>query len=143
MLLIHKKSGLKRPDELWKRDKIEETLISFPRTDPVHACFQRGVERLGVDCWSCGIEATSERFIEHYVASGYGIGLAVAVPVATARSSVAALPAGCCRCGMVRQAFGNSASTTRGIGRRSRDATGANSKGNSRIKANSFRQPRR
>lgn len=79
MLLVHKKSRLRRPDELWKRDKIEETLISFPRTDPVHAYFQRGLERLKVE-WSCGIEATSERLIEHYVASGYGIGLAVAVP---------------------------------------------------------------
>ena len=79
MLLVHKKSRLTRPDELWKRDKIEETLISFPRTDPVHAYFQRGLERLGVE-WFCGIEATSERLIEHYVVSGYGIGLVVAVP---------------------------------------------------------------
>jgi DNA-binding transcriptional LysR family regulator len=79
ILLIHKKSRLKQADELWQQDKIEETLISFPRTDPVHAYFQRGLERLGVE-WFCGIEATSERLIEHYVASGYGIGLAVAVP---------------------------------------------------------------
>jgi DNA-binding transcriptional LysR family regulator len=64
---------------LWKRDKIEETLISFPRTDPVHASFQRGLERLGVE-WFCGIEVNSARLIERYVASGYGIGLAVAVP---------------------------------------------------------------
>jgi DNA-binding transcriptional LysR family regulator len=55
------------------------TLISFPRTDPVHASFQRGLERLGVE-WFCGIEVNSARLIERYVASGYGIGLAVAVP---------------------------------------------------------------
>ncbi len=30
--------------------------------------------------WFCGIEVNSARLIERYVASGYGIGLAVAVP---------------------------------------------------------------
>ena len=79
ILLVHKKSRLARSDELWKRDKIEETLISFPRTDPVHVRFQQGLERLGVE-WFCGIEVNSARLIERYVASGYGIGLAVAVP---------------------------------------------------------------
>jgi len=79
ILLVQKKSKLAHTKELWERDKLEETLISFPRTDPVHAYFQRGLERLGVE-WFCGIEVTSERLIEHYVACGYGIGLAVAVP---------------------------------------------------------------
>ncbi len=79
ILLVHKNSQLARAEELWKRDKIEETLISFPRTDPVHVHFQRGLERLGVE-WFCGIEVNSARLIERYVASGYGIGLVVAVP---------------------------------------------------------------
>src|SRR6266478_8426793 len=79
ILLVHEKSRLARAEELWKRDKIEETLISFPRTDPVQAHFPRGLERLGVE-WFCGIEVNSARLIERYVASGYGIGLAVAVP---------------------------------------------------------------
>src|SRR2546422_2767408 len=79
ILLVHRKSRLARAEELWKRDKIEETLISFPRTDPIHASFQRGLERIGVE-WFCGIEVNSARLIERYVASGYGIGLAVAVP---------------------------------------------------------------
>ena len=79
ILLVHRNSGLASAGELWKRDKIEETLISFPRTDPIHAPFQRGLERLGVE-WFCGIEVNSARLIERYVASGYGIGLAVAVP---------------------------------------------------------------
>ena len=79
ILLVDKKSKLTRAEELWKRDKIEETLVCFSRSDPVHACFQRGLERLGVE-WFCGIEVTSERLIQQYVASGYGIGLTVAVP---------------------------------------------------------------
>ena len=91
VLLVHRKSKLTRAEELWKRDKIEETLVSFPRTDPVHAYFQRGLERLGVE-WFCGIEVTSGRLIEHYVASGYGIGLAVAVPGFKPHSQLRALP---------------------------------------------------
>jgi hypothetical protein len=34
---------------------------------------------MGVE-WFCGIEVNSARLIERYVAGGYGIGLAVAVP---------------------------------------------------------------
>lgn len=79
ILLVHRNARLARAGELWKRDKIEETLISFPRTDPIHVSFQRGLEDLGVE-WFCGIEVNSARLIERYVASGYGIGLAVAVP---------------------------------------------------------------
>ena len=79
ILLVHRKSGLSRAGDLWKRDKIEDTLISLPRTDPIHVSFQRGLEHLGVE-WFCGIEVNSARLIERYVASGYGIGLAVAVP---------------------------------------------------------------
>jgi DNA-binding transcriptional LysR family regulator len=79
ILLVHRKSRLARAEELWKRDKIEETLISFPRTDPVCVSFQRGLQRLRME-WFCGIEVNSARLIERYVASGYGIGLALAVP---------------------------------------------------------------
>src|SRR6058998_2163296 len=90
-LLVRKNSRLARAEELWKRDKIEETLISFPRTDPIHASFQRGLERLGVE-WFCGIEVNSARLIERYVASGYGIGLAVAVPGFKPPPQLRALP---------------------------------------------------
>lgn len=79
ILLVPKKLRLASAGELWKRDKIEETLITFPRTDAVHLQFQRGLQRLGVE-WFCGIEVNSARLIECYVASGYGIGLAVAAP---------------------------------------------------------------
>jgi DNA-binding transcriptional LysR family regulator len=79
ILLVHRKSELARAEDLWKRDKIEETLISLPRTDPIHASFQRGLERIEVE-WFCGIEVNSARLIECFVAGGYGIGLAVAVP---------------------------------------------------------------
>jgi len=91
ILLVQKKSKLARAEELWKRDKIEETLISFPRTDPVHVYFQRGLKRLGVE-WFCGIEVNSTRLIEHYVASGHGIGLTVAAPGFESPLQLRALP---------------------------------------------------
>ena len=91
ILLVHKKSRLTRAEELWKRDKIEETLVCFSRSDPVHACFQRGLQRLGVE-WFCGIQVTSERLIQQYVATGYGIGLTVAVPGFKPPPQLRALP---------------------------------------------------
>jgi DNA-binding transcriptional LysR family regulator len=91
ILLVQKKSKLAQAEELWERDKIEETLVSFARTDPVHAYFQRGLEGLGVE-WFCGIEVNSTRLIEHYVASGHGIGLTVAAPGFKSPPQLRALP---------------------------------------------------
>ena len=79
ILLINKKQNITRARQLWARDKIEETLITFPRGDAVQAHFQRGPEQLGVE-WFPGIEVNSTRLIEPYVANGYGIGLTVAAP---------------------------------------------------------------
>jgi DNA-binding transcriptional LysR family regulator len=62
ILLVHRKSKLAHAEDLWKRDKIEETLISLPRTDSINASFQRGLERIEVE-WFCGIEVTSARLI--------------------------------------------------------------------------------
>lgn len=79
ILLVNKQQSITRADQLWARDKIEETLITFSRGDAVQAHFQRGLEQLGVE-WFPGIEVNSTRLIDHYVANGYGIGLTVAVP---------------------------------------------------------------
>jgi DNA-binding transcriptional LysR family regulator len=79
ILLVNKKQNIRRAEQLWARDKIEETLITFPRSDAVQAHFQRGLEQLGVE-WFPGIEVNSTRLIDHYVAHGYGIGLTVAPP---------------------------------------------------------------
>src|SRR5438046_5323244 len=79
ILLVKATQRLTRADELWGRDKIEETLISFRRSDPVSIHFQLGLQQLGVE-WFPGIEVNSARLIECYVAHGYGIGLSVATP---------------------------------------------------------------
>ena len=79
ILLVKATPRLTRADELWGRDKIEETLITFRRSDPVSVHFQVGLQQLGVE-WFPGIEVNSARLIECYVAHGYGIGLSVATP---------------------------------------------------------------
>ncbi len=79
ILLVNKKHHLTTANQLWSRDKIEETLITFPRSDTVQTHFQRGLEQFGVE-WFPGIEVTSTRLIEHYVANGYGVGAGVATP---------------------------------------------------------------
>jgi len=79
ILLVNKKHHVTTAKQLWSRDKIEEPLITFPRADAVQTHFQRGLEQLGVE-WFPGIEVTSTRLIEHYVANGYGVGAAVATP---------------------------------------------------------------
>ncbi len=79
LILLVKGQRLTHATELWGRDKIEETLITFRRTDPVYAHFQLGLHQLGVE-WFPGIEVNSARLIECYVAHGYGIGMTVATP---------------------------------------------------------------
>ena len=79
ILLVNKKHHLTTAKQLWSRDKIEETLITFPRSDALQTHFQRGLDQFGAE-WFPGIEVNSTRLIEHYVANGYGIGATVATP---------------------------------------------------------------
>ena len=79
VLLVPKRHPLKKAKDLWQRDKIEETLITFPAMETVCVHFQRGLKELGVE-WYGGIEVNSTSLIECYVANGFGIGLTVAAP---------------------------------------------------------------
>jgi len=79
VLLVEKSSRLSSAEELWKRDKIEETLISLPPYEAIPKHFQQGLNRLDID-WFPRIEVTSLALIETYVESGYGVGLSVAIP---------------------------------------------------------------
>jgi DNA-binding transcriptional LysR family regulator len=79
ILLIKNTERRIRASDLWNRDKIEETLICFRRTDPVSVHFQIGLQQVGVE-WFPEIEVNSARLIDCYVAHGYGIGATVATP---------------------------------------------------------------
>ncbi|HEU5397521.1 MAG TPA: LysR family transcriptional regulator, partial [Verrucomicrobiae bacterium] len=66
VLLVEKNSPLQSADELWRRDKIDEPLICFPREEPLRRIFEKKLQSLGVD-WFPGIEASSVELIETYV----------------------------------------------------------------------------
>ena len=91
VLLVEKTSRLKSAEELWERDKIDETLICLPQGETVSKNFQKQLGELGVD-WFPGIEASSVELIEAYVASGLGIGLSIAIPRKNLSPKVRALP---------------------------------------------------
>jgi DNA-binding transcriptional LysR family regulator len=90
VLLVNKNSGLKSAAELWRRDKIEETLICFPPGEPLGKSFQEKLGELGVD-WFPSIEASSADLIETYVANGLGIGVSAAIPKKSLPAKVRAL----------------------------------------------------
>ncbi len=91
VLLVEKNCGLKSAEELWRRDKISESLICLPATEVVTRNFQARLAALGVD-WFPSVEASSMDLIETYVANGLGIGLGVAIPKRTLPASVRGLP---------------------------------------------------
>ena len=91
ILLVEKSSGIKSADELWRRDKIDETLICLPQGEVVCKNFQKKLAELGVD-WFPGIEASSIELIEAYVATGLGIGVSIAIPRKNLSPKVRELP---------------------------------------------------
>jgi DNA-binding transcriptional LysR family regulator len=91
VLLVGKASRLASVGELWKRDKIDETLISLPAYESIPKHFQQGLSRLGID-WFPRIEVSSLALIETYVENGYGVGLSVAIPHSRLSPGVRALP---------------------------------------------------
>jgi DNA-binding transcriptional LysR family regulator len=91
VLVVEKNSPLKSADELWRRDKIDETLICLPEGETLCKNFQQRLAGLGVD-WFPGIEASSADLIEISVANGMGIGVSVAVPKKSPLPNTRALP---------------------------------------------------
>lgn len=91
VLLVSKTSKLKSAQELWRRDRIEETLITVPSNQPICRAFQEGLARLKVD-WFSGIEVSSVEMVQTYVANGYGIGVTVDVPKMKCHPEVRLLP---------------------------------------------------
>ena len=91
VLLVAKKHRITSAKQLWNRDKIEETLITFPRGETVQMHFQEGLDRLHVE-WFPGIEVNSTRLIECYVENGYGVGVTLATPELNVPVGLRAIP---------------------------------------------------
>jgi DNA-binding transcriptional LysR family regulator len=91
VLLAPKSSKLKSAEELWRRDPIEESLITVPSNEFISRAFQAGLAKLGVD-WFSGIEVSSVELVQTYVANGYGIGVTVKAPKMKLHPQVSLLP---------------------------------------------------
>ncbi len=91
VLLVEKSSRIQSAEELWKRDKIEEPLVSLPAQEMLTKIFQAKLAELEVE-WLPSIEASSVDLIETYVANGLGVGLSVAVPKNPLPANVRMLP---------------------------------------------------
>ncbi len=78
-LLLPAASRIRAPADLWKRDSIDEPLITLPAADGIARHFQKGLQQLGVD-WPPGLVVSSLELIETYVAEGFGFGAVVQVP---------------------------------------------------------------
>lgn len=91
VLLVPGKSKLKSADELWQRDRIEETLITVPSNEPLSHALQQGLKERSID-WFSGIEVSTLDLVQTYVANGYGIGVTVGIPKAKYHPQVRVLP---------------------------------------------------
>jgi DNA-binding transcriptional LysR family regulator len=91
VLLVPKRSKLKSAEDLWKQDRIEETLISVPGNEPICRTFQEGLTRLKVD-WFTEIEVSNVDLVQTYVANGYGLGVSVSIPKGKYHPQVRLLP---------------------------------------------------
>jgi DNA-binding transcriptional LysR family regulator len=91
VLLVHRNSRIRRAADLWKRDKIDETLICLPPFETIPRQFQAGLNRRGI-AWLPRIEVSSLGLIETYVGWGYGIGLYVDIPRYQYLPKIRALP---------------------------------------------------
>ena len=90
-LVVPKNSKLKSADELWKRDRIEESFITVPSNEPILRAFRDGLAKRKVD-WINGIEVSSVEMVQTYVAHGYGIGVMVHLPELKLHPDVRVLP---------------------------------------------------
>lgn len=90
-LLVETRSSINSIDQLWKRGRILEPLICLPGPESVCKNFQRGLSRLKVE-WYPTIEVSSIELIHSYVANGFGIGLSVVLPQASADPRIRCLP---------------------------------------------------
>ena len=79
ILLVPKSLKVASVDELLKRDRIEPTLISPPLNETITKNFQDYLSKRGV-VWPPGMEVNSLELVETYAASGFGIGLTLAIP---------------------------------------------------------------
>lgn len=91
VLLVPKKSPLRRAADLWKQRQPAVPLVALPPDSSVTRSFFRDLRRLGVK-WTQTTEATSMEMVTSHVAAGEGYGVNLAIADAIADPAVRALP---------------------------------------------------
>lgn len=90
-LVAPRKCSCKTGPELLGGSWVNQPLISLPPMESVSRLFQKELHHRGI-VWSPAIEASSLDLLTSYVAAGFGIGIALAVPKLPRHSKVKMLP---------------------------------------------------
>jgi DNA-binding transcriptional LysR family regulator len=90
VLLVKDDSPIKEAAEILERDRIDLPLISLPKNEPACRIFQKEPQTRGID-WYPAYELASLELITRYVASGFGVDLALGIPGASQSHGVRAL----------------------------------------------------
>jgi DNA-binding transcriptional LysR family regulator len=91
ILLVPKASKITEAEQLWKQDPIKEPLICMPAAEVISKNLQQALAKRGMD-WFPSIEVSSLDLVQTYVASGFGIGIAVQIPGVTIIPGVRMVP---------------------------------------------------
>jgi DNA-binding transcriptional LysR family regulator len=73
-LVVPEDAKLRTTAELWKRDSIDEPLVSLPAADAVTRRFHQGLAQLAVE-WPSTVVVNSLDMVDAYTASGFGLTL--------------------------------------------------------------------
>ena len=91
VLMVPTRLKAKTVEEILGQDRIAQTLISLPQNEGITRAFQSELSARKID-WPLGIELNSVDLISTYVASGFGIGLSLALPGKKAPKGIRVLP---------------------------------------------------
>jgi len=90
VLVAPKRSRFQNPEQLFRRQKPSQSLISLPTEEVISKHFQAGLRKVGV-VWNAAIEVSSLELIDLYTSLGLGIGLSVAIPRLPTKPALRAL----------------------------------------------------
>tara|TARA_B100000614_G_scaffold145895_1_gene129655 strand:- start:1361 stop:2230 length:870 start_codon:yes stop_codon:yes gene_type:complete len=91
VLMVPTRLKAKTVEEILGQDRIAQTLISLPQNEGITRAFQSELSARKID-WPLGIELNSVDLISTYAASGFGIGLSLALPGKKAPKGIRVLP---------------------------------------------------